>query len=60
MGRVEAVLGRKLEIVNNERGNDLRDQLDFAYVLKDGVVLCQYYIYLYLFLHIRIFVKSSM
>jgi len=38
---VEAVLGRKLEFRSNDHGNVMRDQLDFACVLKDGLVLCE-------------------
>jgi len=39
MSWMEAVLGRSLTV---EASNDgLRDQLDFAAVLKDGVVLCE-------------------
>jgi hypothetical protein len=36
---VEAVLERKLEISGNDDG--IRDQLDFASILRDGVVLCE-------------------
>jgi len=36
---VEAVVDRKLETGNNQNG--LRDQLDFAAALRDGVALCE-------------------
>ena len=35
---VEAVLGRKLDTGSD---NGIRDQLDFATALRDGVVLCE-------------------
>ncbi|ODN05277.1 Calponin-1 [Orchesella cincta] len=36
---VEAVLDRKLDIPNSDNG--IKDQLDFAAALRDGVVLCE-------------------